>query len=42
MAMLLMGLAVEGLGHMMGYAFGMGDCIEKVARYEFNRVNDIT
>jgi hypothetical protein len=35
---LLGGLLIEGLGHMMGYATGAGDCSEKVARYEFHRI----
>ena len=35
---LLGGLLMEGLGHMVGYATRAGDCIEKVAEYEFNRI----
>jgi hypothetical protein len=35
----LAGLLVEGLGQMMGYAAGAGDSSEKVARYEFHRVD---
>jgi hypothetical protein len=32
------GLLVDGLGQLVGYAAGAGDSIEKVAKYEFHRV----
>jgi hypothetical protein len=35
---MFVGLLVDGLGQMMGYASGAGDSIEKVAKYEFHRV----
>jgi len=35
------GLLVEGLGQMVGYAAGAGDSIEKVVKYEFHRVKHI-
>jgi hypothetical protein len=35
----LAGLLIEGLGQMMGYAVGAGDSSEKVAKYEFHRVD---
>jgi hypothetical protein len=35
---LFAGLLVDGLGQMFGYAAGAGDSIEKVANYEFHRV----
>jgi len=35
---LFAGLAIEGLGQMMGYAFGAGNAAEKVAQYEFHRI----
>ena len=35
---MLVGLLVEGIGHMIGYADGIGDSIERVANYEFHRV----
>lgn len=34
----LVGLLIEGLGQMMGYAAGYGVSIEKMATYEFHRV----
>jgi hypothetical protein len=35
---MFVGLLVDGLGQMMGYAAGAGDSIEKVAKYEFHRI----
>lgn len=35
---MLVGLLVEGLGHLIGYVAGAGDSIEKVAKYEFHRI----
>jgi len=34
----LAGLLVEGLGQMMGYLAGVGDSIDKVAKYEFHHI----
>lgn len=38
LAILLAGLLVEGLGHMAAYALGAGDCIEKLEKYEYHRL----
>jgi len=38
---LLLGLLAEGIGHMIGYAAGPGDCIEKVTKYEFDRLKHL-
>ena len=35
---LFVGLLVDGLGQMVGYATGAGGSMEKVAKYEFHRV----
>ena len=32
------GLIVEGIGHMMGYAAGVGDSNTELAKYEFHRI----
>ena len=37
---LFLGLLVDGLGHMLGYATGAGDSIEKITKYEFHRVKN--
>lgn len=37
---LLAGLLVEGLGHMVGYALGAGNCIESLEEYEYHRVEN--
>ena len=37
MPVLLLGLTLDGLGQMMGYAFGIGNALHKVAEYEFHR-----
>jgi hypothetical protein len=36
------GLALDGLGQMMGYTFGAGESHRKLARYEFRRIDHIT
>jgi hypothetical protein len=35
--MLLLGLGLDGLGQMLGYAVGMGDSLQKVSEFEFHR-----
>jgi hypothetical protein len=35
---LLLGLLAEGAGHIVGCAAGRGNCIEKMTRYEFDRL----
>ncbi|MBM3156391.1 MAG: hypothetical protein FJ004_03810 [Chloroflexi bacterium] len=35
---MLSGLLVEGVGHMLGYAAGVGDSAEKVGKCEFHRI----
>ena len=35
------GLALDGVGQFLGYAFGPGDAMEQLARYEFNRVEHV-
>lgn len=39
---LALGLALDGLGQMAGYLFGLGDAVASVARYEFHRFDHIT
>jgi hypothetical protein len=39
---MLSGLLVEGVGHMLGYAAGAGDSVEKVGKYEFHRIRKQT
>jgi hypothetical protein len=34
----LLGLLAEGAGHIVGCAAGRGNCIEKMTRYEFDRL----
>jgi len=38
MPALVLGLLAEGVGHILGCAAGPGNCIEKMARYEFDRL----
>jgi len=38
---LAIGLALDGLGQCAGYLLGPGDAMEKLARYEFNRVEHV-
>lgn len=35
------GLAFDGLGQMLGYALGSGDALNKVAHFEFKRVDHV-
>ena len=37
----LVGLLIEGIGHMLGYAAGYGVSVEKMAVYEFHRVANV-
>lgn len=39
---LAIGLALDGLGQMLGYAFGAGKAVDQVAQFEFHRVLHIT
>jgi glycosyl transferase family 2 len=39
---LAVGLALDALGQMTGYAFGAGESHRKLARYEFRRIDHIT
>jgi GT2 family glycosyltransferase len=41
MPALLLGLLAEGIGHMIGYTAGPGNCIEKVTKYEFDRMKHV-
>jgi len=41
MPALLLGLLAEGVGHMIGYMAGPGGCIEKLTKYEFDRVKHV-
>lgn len=38
---LILGLAIDGFGQMIGYGLGAGDTMEKVAKYEFHREQHI-
>lgn len=38
---LALGLALDGVGQMLGYAFGAGHSLEKLADYEFRRVDHV-
>ena len=40
--LLTLGLALDGLGQMMGYLFGAGTAVARVAAYEFHRFEHIT
>jgi hypothetical protein len=42
MPALAAGLALDGLGQMMGYMFGAGNAVERAAVYEFHRFRHIT
>ncbi len=35
---LLLGLLAEGVGHLVGYAVGADGCMEKLTKYEFDRL----
>lgn len=39
MPLLIVGLLIEGIGYMMGFAAGTGDSIEKMEKYEYHRIN---
>ncbi len=39
MPLLIVGLLIEGIGYMIGFAAGPGDSIEKVEKYEYHRIN---
>jgi hypothetical protein len=39
MPLLIVGLLIEGIGYMMGFAAGAGDSIEKTEKYEYHRIN---
>ena len=38
---LTIGLVLDGVGQMIGYAIGVGNALEKVAQYEANRFQHI-
>lgn len=38
---LVIGLAVDGVGQMIGYAFGAGNALERVGRYEMDRFRHV-
>ena len=38
---LALGLALDGFGQCLGYLLGPGDAMERLARYEFNRVEHV-
>jgi len=38
---LIIGLAIDGVGQMVGYALGTGDALDKVARYEVDRFKHV-
>jgi hypothetical protein len=35
---LIAGLLAEGCGHFIGYVAGIGDCVERTTKYEFDRI----
>ena len=39
---MLVGLALDGVGQMLGYAFGVGNAVEEVAKVEAHRARHIT
>jgi hypothetical protein len=39
--MLSLGLAIDGIGQMVGYLVGHGNAVERVARYEFHRFSHV-
>ena len=38
---LIIGLAIDGVGQMVGYALGAGNALGKVARYEVDRFKHV-
>ncbi len=38
---LIIGLAIDGVGQMIGYALGTGNALDKVAKYEFDRFKHV-
>jgi len=38
---LMIGLAIDGMGQMVGYAFGTGNALDKVAKFEVDRFKHI-
>ena len=40
--LLLLGLTLDGIGQMLGYLFGIGGAAEKLATYEYDRIEHIT
>jgi hypothetical protein len=38
---LALGLTLDGFGQCLGYLLGPGDAMERLARYEFNRVEHV-
>lgn len=38
---LIIGLAIDGVGQMVGYALGMGNALDKVAKYEVDRFKHV-
>jgi hypothetical protein len=40
MPTLMAGLIAEGIGHLVGYIAGPGNCMEKLTMFEFNRVKE--
>ncbi len=39
---IFLGLTLDGIGQMIGYAFGSGNSVRKTAKYEFHRIEHIT
>ena len=39
---LMIGLALNGIGQMIGYALGVGNALEKYSKYEFHRDRHVT
>lgn len=39
--LLMFGLVLDGFGQMLGYLFGAGDSMKRLARYEFNRADHV-
>lgn len=39
---IFLGLTLDGIGQMIGYAFGSGNSVLKTAKYEFHRIQHIT
>jgi hypothetical protein len=38
---LAFGLALDGIGQFLGYLLGAGDSMERLSRYEFNRIDHV-